>query len=320
MATCLRTDLLACPRCASDLRSEAEGLVCSGCQTPYSVTDGIPCFNETDAFYDVFAEEECPFHASPPGLKGLVLKFLPFWSWREWQFYRRAVPPCDRLLDIGCGRGRELFLERSKETIGLDGSITFARDCAARYDFVAVGQLPRLPFRSESFDAVVSSHVLGHVQGPDKDNLLEEIGRTLRRGGLTAHIIETDSDHPAVRGAKRHPEVYQKQFVDHYGHIGLEFADVVIERFERAGFVLRRRMLVDAVIPSVLNFRMILGDPDFGDLPGTAWTRRFDRWTEASAIANAAYEVGMGLFHRTAEQWLGRASRAQFIMVQFEKP
>ena len=300
-------DLLACQRCVGDLRYESEELVCARFKERYPVKDGIPCFGDTDEFYDAFAEEHCPFHVSPSGLKGLVLKFLPFWSWREWQFWRRVIPPCNRLLDVGCGRGRQLFAERAKQTVGLDGSLRFMRDCAAHYNLGAVGQFPRLPFRSEIFDVVVSSHVLGHVSAIDKEGLVDEMVRTLRPGGLTAHIIETDSDHAAVRGAKEEPDIYKEQFIEQYGHIGLEPANLAIERFERRGLIVRKRLLVEAIVPSVLNYRMILGHSGFKNVPGLAWTRRFDHLTQASALANVAYEVGMGLFHRTVEQWLGRS-------------
>jgi len=38
-----------------------------------------------------------------------------------------------------------------------------------------------------------------------------------------------------------------------------------------------------------------------------------------SPLANLAYEVGMGVFHRTLEQWAGDPRRAQFIMISLVK-
>jgi SAM-dependent methyltransferase len=226
----------------------------------------------------------------------------------------------ERLLDLGCGRGRQLFVARSQETIGDDSSLRFLRDCAAHYHTVALGTLPRLPFRSGAFDVVVSSHVIGHVPVADKDMLIEEIARTLRPGGITAHIIETDSDHPAVTAATAKPAAYRQPFVDQHGHVGLEHAEKVIARFEHSGFRLRKRYLVDAIIPSVLNIRRFFNHAEFANLPGLTWSRRLDRWTAANPIVNAAYEVAMGVFHRTFEQWFGKPCRAQFILVAFEKP
>ena len=316
-----KIDVLACPNCLGSLDNVKSALVCRKCERRFLVEDAIPCFAHTNLFYDSYAEEHCPYALSPAGIKGFVLRFLPFWSWREWRFWRLTIPdktPC--LLDLGCGRGRELFVSRAQKTVGYDSSLQLLRDCAVHYDAVALGTLPRLPFRSGAFDVVVSSHVIGHIPAVDKDALIEEIDRTLRPGGITAHIIETDSDHPAVTAAKAKVEAYRQRFVDQHAHVGLKPAQQVIARFERRGFRVRKRFLVDAIIPSVLNVRRFFNHPDFADLPGLAWSRRLDRWTAANPVVNAAYEIFMGGFHRTFEQWLGRPSRAQFILVAFEKP
>ena len=180
--------------------------------------------------------------------------------------------------------------------------------------------MPRLPFRSGLFDAVVSSHVIGHVAVGEKDELVREIVRVLKPGGMTAHIIETDSAHPAVAAAKSRPRAYQEKFIDQHGHIGLEPASRVIKRFEDGGLRLVERRLVDAVIPSAMNTRRFFNDPDFASIPHLQWSRRFARWTAASSVANAAYEVGAGTFHHTWEKWFGDPDRAQFILVAFQKP
>src|SRR5579864_1914205 len=142
---------LVCPNCRGQLALQNR-LVCQCCARTYEIVDGIPCFSKPDSFYDAYAQEHCPFAASPTGLKNLLLRILPFWSWREWDFWRWVIPQCDRLLDFGCGRGREVFLRKSKEIVGYDGSLAFLQDCAKRYSSVALGQLPRLPFQSSYFD------------------------------------------------------------------------------------------------------------------------------------------------------------------------
>lgn len=317
--TVLRTDLLACANCHHSLHLDTMHLSCPQCSQVYPILDGIPCFAEPDAFYDDYASQHCPFAASPAGLKKVILQVLPFWSWREWKFWSQVIPKCDRLLDFGCGRGREIFIERAWEVVGYDGSLAFLRDCAQRYTAVALGQLPRLPFRDAQFDVVASSHTMGHVPLEHKDNLVAEIARVLRPGGVTAHIVETDSEHPAVLEAKRNPDAYRKQFIEQHGHIGLEPADQAIERFERQGFQLLTRRLVDAVLPSVLNYRIFFDVPSYAGLPEIRWPQRFSRWTAANSLVNLAYEVGMGALHSTIEQWIGKPAHAQFIFVSFVK-
>ena len=315
----LRTDLLACPACHGELRANGGNLVCRGCDAHYAVADGIPCFSPSEEFYDAYALEHCPFHLSPTGLKGLILPWLPFWSWREWRFWRQAVPACQRLLDIGCGSGRQLFAERAQLSVGFDGGLQFAKNCAKHYSSVAVGQLPRLPFRDGIFDVVVSSHVIGHVAPENKDALIGEMARVLRPGGVAAHIIETDSEHPIVAEAKEHPEAYRKQFIEQDGHIGLEKASRVVDRFTKHGFEVKQLRLVDAIVPSAQNYRKYLSHPEFSEIPGIPGLRRIDRWQSGSTIANAFYEVGMGLYHQTIEQWIGKPERAQFILLRLEK-
>jgi SAM-dependent methyltransferase len=312
----LRTDLLACPHCTGSLVGSTS-LTCPVCSRSFPIVDGIPCFSESEAFYDDYSSMHCPFAANPKGLKAALLRVLPFWAWREWKFWSRVIPRCDYLLDFGCGRGREIFIDRATETVGYDGSLAFLRDC--RYSTVALGRIPRLPFRSAQFDVVASSHTIGHVAAEHKDVLISEIARVLKPGGITAHIIETDSDHPAVRCAKKYSDTYRKQFIDQHGHIGLEHAGRVIDRFERQGFTVATCRLVDAIVPSVQNYRVFFETPELARLPEVAWSRRLSHLAAASKMGNAAYEVGFGAFHHTAEQWFGNPRFAQFILVAFTK-
>ncbi|HTK46521.1 MAG TPA: methyltransferase domain-containing protein [Gemmatimonadaceae bacterium] len=315
----LLSELLICPRCAGGLSIEGAVLRCARCGHEVPVVDGIPCFAEPDRFYDEYADVHCPFAETPKGAKGALLRVLPFWSHREWRFWRQAIPIGGRLLDLGAGRGKEIFIERARETVGLDGSLAFLRGCTEHYDAAVLASLPRLPFHDASFDVVASSHVIGHIAHADKETLVAEIARVLRAGGTTAHIIETDSTHPTLRAAKARPELYQRWLVEQDGHIGLEPAAEVVARFERHGFELRIMRHVDAIVPSAMYYHKYLEHPGFETLPGLAATRSLARLNRAGAPGNLAYEVGMGLFHRTAEQWFGRSERANFVHVAFVK-
>jgi SAM-dependent methyltransferase len=319
MTDAAKAALLACPHCRGPLGIADDRATCAPCARVFPVNDGVICFSASDPFYDQYLTEHCPFALSPHGAKALLLRMLPFWSWREWRFWRSVVPRCERLLDFGCARGREIFIERAHTTVGLDVSLSFVRECARHYDLAAQGSLPNLPFAANSFDVVASSHVIGHVAREHKDELVRDIARVLRPGGITAHIIETDSDHDLVRAAKRNPETYRRQFVEQDGHIGLEHADSVLARFRAQGFRLEKMMLVDALVPSLLNYRKYLSHPEFALIDGMGRLQRMDSVVTSSGLVNAAYEVGMGIFHRTLEQWFGKPANAQFILVAFRK-
>ena len=311
-------NFIVCPQCKAELKKSGDALTCSKCAAAYPVRDGVVCFAPTDEFYDEYAQEHCIYALDPAGLKAAILKAVPFWSYREWRFWQEALPMCDRLLDIGSGRGREMFNRHAKETVGYDVSLACIRDCVNNYEFAAQGSLPGLPFQSRSFDAVVSCHVIGHIAFEDKDELIAEMARVLKPGGRAVHIIETDSDHPMIEAAKKDPAAYQKYFIEQDGHIGLEKVDEVIARFEKQGFKLKLLRTVGAVKPSLQHFRKYFDHPEYRDLPGAAELRRLSEKERKSALANLAYEISMGAFHRGAEQTEGKRSYASFMMASFE--
>ena len=97
------------------------------------------------------------------------------------------VPVPARILDLGCGPGRDLmdFRSRGHDAIGLDGCEVFARMARAHsgcevwvQDFLSM----RLP--AEHFDGVFANAALFHVPGQELSRVLGELRRTLRAGGV----------------------------------------------------------------------------------------------------------------------------------------
>jgi len=85
------------------------------------------------------------------------------------------------LLDIGVGAGviTAELAKRCRSVTGVD--VVDERVIAEGYDFRLV-EGEALPFDDESFDVVVSNHVVPHVR--DQERHVAEIHRVLRRGGL----------------------------------------------------------------------------------------------------------------------------------------
>lgn len=85
------------------------------------------------------------------------------------------------VLDIGVGSGiiTSGLGEKSKKTIGVDR--VDERIEKKHFDFIIVNS-ESLPFDDESFEVVVSNHIIEHT--PDAKKHLEEIYRVLKKGGI----------------------------------------------------------------------------------------------------------------------------------------
>ena len=310
---------LACPRCRSTLEVGPDGASCPGCRASWPVRDGLVVFAVGDPFYDAYVEEHVPFSPEPPPWKGRILRFLPFWSWREWRFFRDHVGQATRVLDIGCGRGKEWFVGGGRFVAGVDPCWAVLPECARHYDLVAQASIDELPFTDGAFDCVVTSHVLGHVPPTEKDGALAEVARVLRPGGTFVSVIETDSSHPRVARAKSDPDLYRVNFVETDGHVGLEAASAVVGRLERHGL---HTTDVRKMESGVLHLRMYAKyfsvgypDSDAGIRRRIALWRRLQR----RPLLMLGYEVAMGSYHRLVEQRTTPLDDAMFVMLRAVK-
>jgi len=216
---------LTCPGCRARLEQTPQGYRCPACGAVYPVTDGIPRFVPADPFYE-------GRWARPDLSRGNLRNWLVK---KERFFLRRLRGQRGVLLDLGCGGGWAVFAAVG-HAVGLDLSAASLAAARRIYPQVVCAGLEALPFPDETFDFVVSSDVFGHVPLGLKDRVLAEIWRVLRPGGRTLHYIEADGADPALRFARRDPELFKKHIIEPEGHIGLEPADRIFARFRAAGF------------------------------------------------------------------------------------
>lgn len=114
------------------------------------------------------------------------------------------APPPWRLLDFGCGPGRDLkvFAALGHEAVGLDGSAEFAEmarkdsGCEVlQQDFLA------LDLRAGFFDGVYANASLFHVPSAELPRVLRELHAALKPGGvLFASIPHGDNSEGWNRG------------------------------------------------------------------------------------------------------------------------
>lgn len=134
----------------------------------------MPTRGEIAAAFDAIADE---FDASRPR------------PWPETAAFEGRLPRRARVLDVGCGGGRNLaFLrEQGHDAVGLDASLRLLALSAAKGlgSSVACGDAVALPFRAAAFDGVHAVAVIHHLPTEDERlRSLAEVVRVLRRGGL----------------------------------------------------------------------------------------------------------------------------------------
>jgi len=90
-----------------------------------------------------------------------------------------------KVLDVGCGPGillRKFRQELNCECFGLDISSVGINLLRQMNIFGVVGSLPKISFKAFSFDAVIATEVLEHVQ--NHLETLQEMKRVCKPGGL----------------------------------------------------------------------------------------------------------------------------------------
>ncbi len=123
--------------------------------------------------YDDLAETYAAQRSTDERATAILEEFIADWS-------------PDRVLDAGCGQG-DPVLARVEETatgVGLDVSREMLRLASASVAGPLVqGEMTRLPFAADTFDAVVAYWSLIHVPLADHSTATEEFARVLRPGG-----------------------------------------------------------------------------------------------------------------------------------------
>lgn len=106
---------------------------------------------------------------------------------RRWFFHPLTRMFQGRVLDVGCGVGH--FLSVYPDAVGLDINPHCVRYCRDEGYDVIEGNALRLPFASGSFDGVLLSHILEHLDDPGC--ALSDALRVLKRGGLLCIRVPT---------------------------------------------------------------------------------------------------------------------------------
>lgn len=203
------------------------------------------------------------------------------------RFDQLGINPGDRVLDVGAGFGRHVFeaARRGAQVVALDfaaDEVTQTRDTLAAMietDEVARstvlgavrGDATRLPFADATFDAVITSEVLEHIQ--DDVAGITEMVRVLRPGGRFAATV------PAWG-----PEVISWRLSDEYhapksegGHVRIYSRTELRAKLRSAGLTVDGYHRAHALHSPYWWLRCAVG-PTNDDHPFVARYRRFLEW------------------------------------------
>jgi tellurite methyltransferase len=131
-----------------------------------------------------------------PGFKAVVRKFAQY--------------QCHRILDLGCGNGRHVvaLAKEGFKPIGLDLSscglhltCEWLEEEGLQAGLVAADARQYLPFKSDSFDGLLSTQVIHHDTLSEVRVTIAEIWRVLTNGGV-AFV--------SVAGRKHEGEAYEE--------------------------------------------------------------------------------------------------------------
>lgn len=178
-----------------------------------------------------------------------------------------SLPPNSRVLDIGCGNGRNSILlgKQGHEVVGVDFSLNLlgiAEDKMAlrllsEGSHFLGGDASLLPMKEGAFDAALYIATLHHiptVEGRVKS--LEELNRTLKQGG-TALISVWAIDQPKFE------EVLEKKSEDpNYADIFLPWTRTDGKVFQRFYHLFEEDELKELVIKSQLEIEKYFKSSD----------------------------------------------------------
>lgn len=140
--------------------------------------------------------EDVPADHYDHGLK--VNLFQKIWHNRRFTEISRVIRPISgKVLDVGCHGGTftQVVLKKigSKDIYGVDISPSAIQYIKKKipYGHFQVASAEDLPFKDDTFDAVVCLEVLEHVDNPVK--AISEIRRVLKKGGYGVILVPSES-------------------------------------------------------------------------------------------------------------------------------
>lgn len=137
----------------------------------------------------------------------------------KWAVFHRAIPPTSRILEPGCGTGRNsiFFAKNGLRVTGVDSSENALKiaDEEARKAGVEISWVLaditniKAEFKDAVFDAVFSNYCLHLLSEPERYAAVGEINRLLVVGGIVVASLLSTEDDGFRKGREVAPNTYE---------------------------------------------------------------------------------------------------------------
>lgn len=167
--------------------------------------------------------------------------FQPFWV-KEFEFYKKVVPG-KKVLDIGCGAGRDamVFVKHKFDYLGIDaseGMLKVAKERVKNGKFRKM-DFYKLKFPANSFDGTWAAASFIHIPKNRINRVLKGIKKILKPGGISFFSFKEKNKNskegliPYERnpGTFRYRSYYtQKEFEDILKSVGFKIVKFIKHR------------------------------------------------------------------------------------------
>jgi len=107
-----------------------------------------------------------------------------FSVWIEVQDFLNDLTTNNKILDAGCGNGKNMLYRKDLDMFGIDNCQEFIRICQERNLNVVWGDILEIPYANKYFDATMSIAVIHHLKTFQERCLaIQEVIRVTKKGG-----------------------------------------------------------------------------------------------------------------------------------------
>jgi len=105
--------------------------------------------------------------------------------WGTVQKFMDMIEPNSKILDAGCGSGKNMGLRTDCQYQGIDNSEALVKICQEQGYFVDIGDITELPYDDNVFDATMCVAVIHHLDTREqRQKAVKELYRVTKPGGL----------------------------------------------------------------------------------------------------------------------------------------